>query len=311
MIDLNALSLPDLFAALTDSGALDRLLDAAFEEDLGLAGDITSRSIIPAEQMGRGEIIAREAGVLAGLAALPAIIKRIEAQGFPSTGAQPIELLADDGDRIQPGQAAARLHLPLRQMLAIERIMLNLLGRLSGVATLTARYVDAVAGTKAAICDTRKTTPGLRALEKYAVRCGGATLHRIGLHDAALYKDNHLAHIAPERLIEELTAAAKAVRNRHEVRFVEVEVDTLIQLERVLAVEHGLIDIILLDNMAAPQLREAVELRNAHAPNVLLEASGGVNLHSVRAIAESGVDRISVGAITHSAPSLDVGLDAS
>ena len=169
-------------------------------------------------------------------------------------------------------------------MLTFERMALNLIGRLSGIATLTRQYVDAIAGTKAVICDTRKTTPGLRNLEKYAVRCGGGTLHRIGLFDAVLYKDNHLAGIPLNELAARLTSAIESVRDQHEIRFVEVEVDSLEQMRELLRMPPELVNIILLDNMAAEVLSQAVQLRNAHQPSLLLEASGGVNLETVRAL---------------------------
>jgi nicotinate-nucleotide pyrophosphorylase (carboxylating) len=223
------------------------------------------------------------------------------------------------------------LHGPARSLLAAERLMLNLLGRLSGIATLTRHYVEAVAGTRARIYDTRKTTPGWRRIEKYSVRQGGGHNHRTGLFDAILIKDNHLAfvreqassHGASSNLSrsdrdERVAAAAVAVRTVREFlasafpgntksdMLVEVEADSLVQLEAMLG-EHP--DIVLLDNMSPEQLRAAVALRDRLAPSVELEASGGVNLTTVRAIAESGVDRISVGSLTHSAPGLDIGLD--
>lgn len=306
--DLNAMSLPELFESLTGpvspGGGVDRLLDAAFMEDLGMAGDITSRSIIPADRVGEGSIVARSAGVVAGFALVERIANRFER-------CEVCGVTAADGDLCQAGETLARLRMPLRDLLALERTMLNLLGRLSGIATMTKQYVEAIAGTRAVICDTRKTTPGLRAMEKYAVRCGGGTLHRLGLHDAALFKDNHLAHIPVDRLAEELRNAAKAVREKHDVRFVEVEVDTLEQFREVLSIDAGLIDIVLLDNMTPDALRAAVALRNSMASPMLLEASGGVSLQSVRAVAETGVDRISVGAITHGAPWLDLALDVA
>jgi nicotinate-nucleotide pyrophosphorylase (carboxylating) len=194
----------------------------------------------------------------------------------------------------------------MRKLLAMERTALNFLQRLSGVATMTARFVDEVAGTRALILDTRKTTPGWRALEKYAVRCGGGTNHRIGLHDAVLIKDNHLAWLAEGGdPIGRAVGLARAGAPEG-TKFIEVEVDTLEQLDRALEVGP---DIILVDNLGPEKLAEAVRRRDAKAPGVLLEASGGVNLSTVGAIARSGVDRISVGALTHSAPALDIGLD--
>jgi nicotinate-nucleotide pyrophosphorylase (carboxylating) len=302
MVDLNRLSLPALFEALSADGGLDRLVEAAFEEDWGLRGDITTASLIDGERRGRAALIARQAGVVAGLAAVPRIIQNLE----PTGGFTPA---IDDGDTCAAGQSVARLEGPLCGILALERTLVNLVARMSGVATLTRRFVEAVQGTRAVICDTRKTTPGLRALEKYAVRCGGGTLHRCGLHDAALYKDNHLAHIPVAERRAAITSAAAKVRRTHDLRFVEVEVDDLEQLDQMLACEAGVIDIVLLDNMSFDAMKEAVARRDRLAPHVLLEASGGVTLATVRAVAETGVDRIAVGAITHSAPALDLGLD--
>lgn len=301
MLDLNALTLPQLFSELTADGCLDRLLSAATAEDAHAPGDITTTSIIKPGQTAEARVVARQAGVLAGLAAIPRIVADCQDIAFTS--------LAQDGQACNAGQVIGQLTGNLRSMLSIERILLNLLGRLSGVATLTRRYVDAIQGCNTVICDTRKTTPGLRNLEKYAVRCGGGTLHRLGLFDAALYKDNHLAAIPAIDLAEALRRAIQAVRSHHEVRFVEVEVDSLEQFRRLLPLEKGLIDIILLDNMSTDQLGQAVAMRNSTARDILLEASGGVTHQTVKTMAQTGVDRIAVGAITHSAPSLDVGLD--
>ncbi len=193
----------------------------------------------------------------------------------------------------------------MRKILAFERTALNFLQHLSGVATLTARFVDAVAGTKATILDTRKTLPGWRLLEKYAVRCGGGRNHRIGLYDAILIKDNHLAHFVHRG--DPIAAAVSAARSQASPgTTVEVEVDSLDQLDKALRCRP---DIILVDNFDLDRLREAVRRRDAVPPRIPLEASGGINLETVRAIAETGVDRISVGALTHSAPALDIGLD--
>lgn len=299
MLDLNSLPLPRLFAELTADGCLDRLIDAAFDEDLRDFGDVTSESIIDPALVTEALVVARAPGIAAGLACGQRICG--EHVRFES--------IVRDGERFEAKSTLARLKGPLRHILAIERTLLNVIGRLCGIATLTRRYVDAISGTQAVICETRKTTPGMRNLEKYAVRCGGGTLHRIGLYDAALYKDNHLALIPPEQLAETVRAAAISARKRHDLRFVEVEVDSLAQMKQLLTIEPGVIDIVLLDNMAPPQMKEAVELRNAANTALQLEASGGVNLETVRAIAESGVDRISVGALTHSVTCLDVGLD--
>lgn len=301
MLDLNTYPLPRLFEALIADGSFDRLLHAAIEEDVRPPGDITTDSIVEPERAASAMIATRCSGVLAGMEAVRRIVTRdLDAQ---------ITVMMNDGEEIAPGEALAEIRGNLRSLLGFERIMLNLLGRLSGIATLTRMYVDEVRGTGAVMCDTRKTTPGLRTLEKYAVRCGGGMLHRIGLFDAALYKDNHLAGIPVELLTSRLSDAIRSVRSSHEVKFVEVEVDTLAQLRAVLGMERGLVDMVLLDNMSLEQMREAVAMRATHAPTVLLECSGGVTLERVRDIAQTGVDRISAGALTHSATWLDVGLD--
>ncbi len=245
---------------------------------------------------------AREAGVAAGLAAAEAILDTFDAS-------VKLELHLADGERLKPGARLGTLTGPLAGILAAERTLLNVLGRLSGVATLTKQYVDAVAGTKAVVCETRKTTPGMRSLEKYAVKCGGGTLHRLGLHDAVLFKDNHLAHVPPEKLGEVLACAIRRAKSEHELRFAEVEVDSMEQLRQVLTIDSGLVDMVLLDNMSMEDMTRAVEMRDKDVPGILLEASGGVTIETVRAIAVTGVDRISVGALTHSVRCLDLGLD--
>jgi nicotinate-nucleotide pyrophosphorylase (carboxylating) len=267
---------------------------------------------------GRAAVVARRDGVIAGLPAAALVADEMDK-------ALQFEALVGDGAGVTAGQSIAIVSGPVRSLLAAERLMLNLLGHLSGIATLTRKYVDAIAGTAARIYDTRKTLPGWRRLEKYAVRQGGGHNHRGGLFDAILIKDNHLAFLAElDQSDGEATAqnsasaAAIAVRrarvlvaemnsaNPHPGLIVEVEVDSLAQLEAVLPERP---DIVLLDNMSIEQLREAVALRNSQAPDVELEASGGVNLSTVRHIAETGVERISVGTITHSAAVLDLGLD--
>jgi nicotinate-nucleotide pyrophosphorylase (carboxylating) len=270
---------------------VERAVAAALAEDLGQAGDITTDNIVPADLRSTARIVARKAGVVAGLALAEASFKALDPECS-------FERSVDDAARVEAGEAIALIAGKTRALLSAERVALNFLGRLSGVATLTARYVAAVKGTKASIVCTRKTTPGLRALEKYAVRAGGGANHRFGLYDAVLVKDNHIAAaggIAPA--LERLFAA-----RRHLVK-VEVEVDTLAQLEEALRFPIGAV---LLDNMDAASLRKAVALADGR---VLTEASGGVNLETVREIAETGVDLISVGALTHSAPCLDLGLD--
>ncbi|MDX2288950.1 MAG: carboxylating nicotinate-nucleotide diphosphorylase [Hyphomicrobiaceae bacterium] len=264
---------------------------AALAEDLGLAGDLTTTATIPAEARASAVIASRKAGVVSGIAVARATFETLD-------NGVAFEAVAADGDSIAAGAVLARVDGPARAILTGERVALNFMGRMCGIATLTRAYVDIVAGTKAAIADTRKTTPGLRAFEKYAVRCGGGHNHRFGLFDAILIKDNHIAACGS------LGAAVAAARAHagHLVK-IEVEVDTLAQLEAALAFP---IDAILLDNMSPDTLRQAVAMAKGR---VLLEASGGVNLETVRAIADTGVDLISVGALTHSAPVLDLGLD--
>lgn len=307
-LDLNALPLPDLYRELSRGGLVRRLLELARDEDLGSGeqrGDITSESWSAAEARGRYVIAARQAGVLAGLAAAPDLIELFSPESV-------LHPRAADGDRVEAGAVIAEIEGPAAAVPGLERTMLNLLGRLSGVATLTARFVE-TAGTaaRARVFDTRKTTPGLRVLEKYAVRCGGGFCHRLGLYDAVLVKDNHIAGVPPERLTELAAQAARRARGARPLRFVEFEADGPEQVSALLAVERGLIDVILLDNMSPALLREMVLLRDWMNPGVLLEASGGVRLETIRAIAESGVERISCGAVTHSAVSIDFGLDAT
>ena len=269
---------------------------AALEEDLGRAGDITSQATIPARATARAIIAARKPGVICGLALARAAFALMDSSLV-------FEALAEDGASLESGAIAARITGPARALLGAERVALNYLGRLSGIATLTSHYVAEVAGTAAKICCTRKTTPGLRAFEKYAVRCGGGMNHRFGLDDAFLIKDNHIAVCGG---IVPALRAAKAAAG-HLVK-IEIEVDSLAQLREVIA--EGA-DVVLLDNMSLPLLHEAVAMvRSRRGPGLLLtEASGGVTLHSLRKIAETGVDMISSGALTHSASVLDLGLD--
>ncbi len=288
-----------------------QIVRLAVREDLGRYFDGTTLCLVPSGVQGRATIASRQSGVAAGLRAAEVAISEMDLtmQLAPSVA---------DGARLSAGQALAVLEGPARSLLTGERILLNLIGHLSGIATLTRRYVDAVAGTTARIYDTRKTTPGYRRLEKYAVRCGGGHNHRTGLFDAILIKDNHLALAAAAsgaarmtpadavRRAREFVRAAAAAQKGRDEDIVEVEVDTLEQLAQVLPAGP---DIVLLDNMSPDELRRAVALRNSMARGVELEASGGVSLETVAAIAASGVERISVGALTHSAPALDVGLD--
>jgi nicotinate-nucleotide pyrophosphorylase (carboxylating) len=274
----------------------DTLIRLALAEDLGDTGDRTSLATISETTQARAAFVARSTGVVAGLP----VAERVCAAVSPELTFTPA---VPDGTATERGTVLATVSGPLRAILAAERTALNFLQRLSGVATLTRKFVDASSGFRAKMLDTRKTTPGWRLLEKYAVRGGSGTNHRVGLHDGILIKDNHLAGIGGD--VRRAVEAARVYPGNAGLP-VEVEVDTLEQLEVALAVKA---DIVLLDNMTLEQLRAAVSRRDAIAPGVLLEASGGVNLTTVRDIAATGVDRISVGALTHSAPALDIGLD--
>lgn len=297
--DWNALPLPALFDALCRADA-ERAISAALAEDLGDAGDVTTMACFGDEARGRARIVSRAEGVLAGVR----VAEMVAARAGLSFRA-----LVEDGSPIGRGTPVAAVEGPLRALLSHERTMLNFLTLLSGNATLAAQFVDAVRGSRARICDTRKTIPGLRALQKYATRCGGATLHRIGLFDGVILKDNHLAAFAGMPLAERVRAAAERARAIAPVAFIECEVDDLAQLDALLSLERGVLDLVLLDNMDAGMLTEAVRRRDRVQSTVELEASGGVRLDTVRRIASSGVERISVGAITHSAGALDLGLD--
>lgn len=307
MRDLNTLSLQELFEAMSCADAARAIAQAAVLEDLGPQRlDVTSDALLPAGEMKSGQFVAREAGVVAGLRVLPSVIAAI-------SDAAEITMLANDGDRVEPGSAVARLTGDCRCLLAIERTALNALNRLSGIATTTSHYVDAASKanrtTPVRICDTRKTTPGWRSLEKYSVRCGGGWLHRIGLYDAMLVKDNHLAALPDESRFDQLAEAIRRARRTHELSFVEVEADSLDQLRALLQFESGLVDIVLLDNMNAETLQKAVRLRDEAGASMQLEASGGVSLDDIPTFAATGVDRISIGALTHSSGSLDFGFD--
>jgi len=276
--------LPDLL--------IEPVVRAALAEDLGRAGDITSAACIDADARLSCTFSTRTAGVVSGLDCARLAVLALDPHAT-------FAAVASDGDQLQRG-AIARVSANARALLSAERTALNLLGRLSGVATLTRAYVDAVAGTGAVITDTRKTTPGLRALEKYAVRCGGGVNHRFGLDDAILIKDNHVAAAGG---VGAAIRRAKAAAG-HLVK-IECEVDSLAQLDAALAEAP---DVVMLDNFSLADLAVAVARAEGR---VTLEASGGVNLETVRAIAETGVAVISVGALTHSAPVLDIGLDAA
>jgi nicotinate-nucleotide pyrophosphorylase (carboxylating) len=264
----------------------------ALAEDLGRAGDVTSIATVPDGTLGRAVVVARKAGTIAGLPLVETAFKTID----PSIE---IEGHARDGAAVAPKAPLMTVAGEARAILAAERVALNFIGHLSGIASATAEFVRRIAHTRARVCCTRKTTPGLRALEKYAVRCGGGFNHRFGLDDAILIKDNHIAVAGGVRAVLE-----RARQSAGHLVKIEIEVDRLDQLREVL--DTGLADVALLDNMDPAMLREAVKLT---AGRLVLEASGGITLASAAAVAETGVDYLSSGAITHSSPSLDVGLD--
>jgi nicotinate-nucleotide pyrophosphorylase (carboxylating) len=272
--------------------AVEEAVARALAEDLGRAGDVTSAATVPAGLAGRAVVVARKAGVIAGLPLVEAAFRRLD----PRVA---LDSHAGDGAAVKAGALLMTVEGDARALFGAERVALNFLGHLSGIATATAAFVRLVAGTKARVCCTRKTTPGLRALEKYAVRCGGGFNHRFGLDDAILIKDNHIAVAGGIRAVLK-RARAKA---GHLVK-IEIEVDTLDQLREVL--DTGGADVVLLDNMDPATLMTAVELV---AGCLVTEASGGITHATAAAIAATGVDYLSSGAITHSAPSLDVGLD--
>ena len=272
--------------------AIEEATTRALDEDLGRAGDVTSIATIPESAKAHAVLVARQAGVIAGLPLAIATFRKLSADIL-------IQAYLRDGAAVAAGVHLLTISGPARAVLAGERTALNFVGRLSGIATLTADYVRHAAGTRMRICCTRKTTPGLRALEKYAVRCGGGFNHRFGLDDALLIKDNHIAVAGGIRAVLERARAHAG----HLVK-IEIEVDTLDQLREVL--DTGIADAVLLDNMDIPTLTEAVG--RAHG-RVVLEASGGVTLSSIAKIAATGVDYASCGALTHSAPNFDVALD--
>jgi len=272
--------------------AIDEAVHRALDEDLGRAGDITSMATIPEASSATAVMVARQAGVIAGLPLAVATFQKLS----PDIG---IDAHVRDGVTVAKGTNVMTIRGPARAILTGERTALNFAGRLSGIATLTADYVRHAAGTKMRICCTRKTTPGLRALEKYAIRCGGGFNHRFGLDDAVLIKDNHIAVAGGVKAVLERARSCTG----HLVK-IEIEVDTLDQLREVL--DTGLADVVLLDNMNVAELKEAVKLADGR---VVLEASGGLTFDSIAAIAATGVDYASSGALTHSAPNFDIALD--
>lgn len=287
-----------------------QLVRLAVREDLERGQDLTTLSLVSAAATATARVVARRAGVISGLRAAEIVCEQMDAR-------LQWKMEASDGDTVSPGTVVAVLSGPARSMLTAERTILNFVGRLSGVATLTASFVEQASGTRARIYDTRKTTPGWRRLEKYAVRTGGGHNHRTGLYDAVLIKDNHLAFGAEATQQQRFTIADAVHQARQflaqlpegspqRAAIVEVEADSLEQLRAVLPARP---DIVLLDNMTPAQLRQCVAIRDEAHSAAELEASGGVSLQTVRAIADSGVDRISAGALTHSATWFDVGLD--
>ncbi len=332
-VDPNTLPLAALYESLSGGGLVRRLIELARDEDLGLGpapiragegagkggagaaegatsiGDITTMACVGPEARAEAALVARSAGVVAGLAAAPDVL------GVFATDCR-FEARARDGEAVAAGTVLGLLRGPMDEVLEVERTLLNLVGRLSGIATRTAEFVAALAGagaTRARLYDTRKTTPGLRMLEKYAVRCGGGCCHRVGLYDAVLIKDNHIAGVGVGELAEFVRAAAGRARKLAPgpLAFVEVEVDSLEQFEALLTLPAGTIDIVLLDNMAPAVMARAAGRRDAMRPALQLEASGGITLETIGTVARSGVDRISVGGLTHHAVSLDVALDVT
>lgn len=291
---LTAQPFAEVFSVTTIDSVLDGLPDTLPSE---LNRDLTCAALIDPTESATINMVVRRDGVLAGGPVAELVFDRLD----PTVAWEP---LVADGASVAAQTVVARASGPLRSLLIGERTVLNFLMHLSGVATQTRKFVEAIAGTKAVILDTRKTLPGWRALEKYAVRCGGGTNHRMGLYDGVLIKDNHLAARVRGQSIADAVRQARSVSPSGIA--IEVEVDTLDQLRDALA---GAPEIVLLDNMGPPMLREAVRMRDEIAPATRLEASGGITLSNVREIAETGVDRISIGALTHSAPALDIAFD--
>ncbi len=281
-----------LTAAGLDPAEVERVVRRALDEDLAFGPDVTTESTVSPAARSTGDVVPRSAGVLAGIPVAAAVFDLV---GGPEVD---VVLHAEDGSAAMPGQTVLTVSGPTRALLTAERTALNLVSHLSGVATLTGSWVDAVAGTGAAVRDTRKTTPGLRVLEKYAVRRGGGVNHRMGLGDAALVKDNHVAAAGG------ITAAVDAVRTAAPGVPLEVECDTLEQVEEALAAG---VQLVLLDNFDVTDTKAAVEL--ARGTGLRLEASGGLSLDRAREVAATGVDYLAVGALTHSAPVLDLGFD--
>jgi nicotinate-nucleotide pyrophosphorylase (carboxylating) len=288
--------------------AIKPLIELAKLEDMGRQNDdVTSRLTIDESAVGVATLVQKQTGIVCGLPIVEHICRaydeRLRVEQIPGFHMDVIEGRFSDA-QVSP---LLRIRGPLRSLLSAERVILNFLQRMSGVASLTQRFVRRVAGTESKIYDTRKTLPGFRALDKYAVVAGGGFNHRIGLYDGLLIKDNHVAAVPVKELVGRLQPMINRCRAEDEKRLVEVEVDTLEQLREVLKLDG--VDVILLDNMDCPKMEQAVDLRNKAGRRVDLEASGGVTLETVRSIAQTGVERIAVGAVTHSATALDIGMD--
>lgn len=300
--DVNDVSLDQAFELLCPAAQLQRLFALARDEDLNDFGDVSSALVIGDAQQASAHIVARAAGVVAGLRAVPHLLEAFNAR-------LELDLLSADGKQIQPGEPLARLAGSARALLAVERTVLNMLSRAGGIATHTRAAVEQIVQTRCRIYDTRKTAPGHRGLDKYAVRCGGGFCHRIGLFDAVLIKDNHLANVPTNELTDFLNSRLRDARDRAPLRFIEVEVDDLDQFKAVLACEPGLIDTVLLDNFDVGALTQAVALRNEHDSSIQLEASGGITLASLSRFAQTGVDHIAIGSLTHTVHAHNLALD--
>ena len=302
-------TLHEFYDELRKTGFITRLVELARDEDLGDgtgAGDVTTEAFVPNWVRGEAKIVFRQAGVVCGLEIIPEILHAFRAD-------VDLEPRVSDGDRVEAGTTVATLVGRTAAMVTAERTILNFVMRLSGIATRTAGFVERVKHTRAGVYDTRKTTPGLRVLEKYAVRCGGGFSRRMGLWDAVLIKDNHLAslreNVSFTEAVREAVHQARQGAGPHGLKFVMLEVDRIEQLEHLLIARGAGVDIVLLDNMGPEDLRRAVAMRDAAKAPLEFEASGGVTLETIGAIAETGVERISVGGLTHGAVALDVGMD--
>ena len=299
---MNQPPLIEAFKLLNSETYLLKFFDLVREEDLQLQGDVTSKLMISETANARARIFSKANAVLCGVQSIPYLLR-----AYRSTLS--MNQLQADGDKLNVGQTVLEFHGSAREILAIERPALNLLSRLSGISSLTEKYVLKTTGSKTKIYDTRKTTPGLRGLEKYAVRCGGGYCHRMGLHDAVLVKDNHLQNVSVLDLQNILSKKLRHAREQFKLDFIEVEVDTLAQLEKIIDEPTPIIDMVLLDNMSNEDIEKAVTLRNQKKPGLLLEASGGIHLERISLLSKMGVDRISVGALTHSAPAVDFSME--